>query len=101
MKTIQHIINGKSTKSFSTQTQAVYNPATGEQTAKLVLGGSDDINAAVENSKQAFETWSATPAAKRGRIMFNLRDILLKRADAVAITISKEHGKTHDDALGE
>ena len=38
MKTIQHIIDGKETKGNSTETQAVYNPATGEQSARVVLG---------------------------------------------------------------
>ena len=101
MKKILHIINGQETKGTSTQTQAVYNPATGEQTAELVLGGLDDINTAVENSKQAFKTWSTTSPAKRAKIMFNMRQILIDNADLVAETISKEHGKTHDDALGE
>ena len=101
MKKIQHIINGEATSGASTETQAVYNPATGEQTAELVLGGLADINTAVENSKQAFKGWSTTSPAKRAKIMFNMRQILIDNQDLVAETISKEHGKTHDDALGE
>ncbi len=101
MKTIKHIINNQETTGHSTNTQAVYNPATGEQTAELVLGNAQDINDAVENSKQAFKTWSTTPPAKRAKVMFNMRQLLIDNADLVAETISKEHGKTHDDALGE
>lgn len=101
MKTIRHIINNKKTSGTSTQTQAVYNPATGVQTAELVLGTTNDINTAVENSKQAFKSWSTTPPAKRAKVMFNMRQLLIDNADLVAETISKEHGKTHDDALGE
>ncbi len=101
MNKIQHIINGERTSGASTETQAVYNPATGKQTADLVLGGLADINTAVANSKKAFETWSTTPPAKRAKVMFNMRALLIGNADLVAETISKEHGKTHDDALGE
>ena len=101
MKTIQHIIDGKETKGNSTETQAVYNPATGEQSARVVLGTHNDVNSAVKSSQQAFISWSATTPAKRAKIMFNMRQLLLDKADLVAQTISKEHGKTHDDALGE
>jgi len=101
MKTIKHIINGQETQGNGKETQAVYNPATGEQTAELVLGTAQDINEAVENSKKAFASWSKTSPAKRAKVMFNMRQILIDNADLVAETISKEHGKTHDDALGE
>jgi malonate-semialdehyde dehydrogenase (acetylating)/methylmalonate-semialdehyde dehydrogenase len=33
--------------------------------------------------------------------MFALREVMNRRADEIASTISAEHGKTHDDALGE
>jgi malonate-semialdehyde dehydrogenase (acetylating) / methylmalonate-semialdehyde dehydrogenase len=101
MALIEHIIGGERTSGSATKRQAVFNPATGEATGEVVLGGAADINTAVAVAKKAFETWSTTPPAKRARVMFRLRDILVKRADEVALTISKEHGKTHDDALGE
>ncbi len=101
MAMIQHIINGQRTLGSSGQTQAVFNPANGQQTGELVLGTSKDVNQAVESSQAAFELWSATPPAKRAAVMFNMRQLLIDRADEVANTISKEHGKTHDDALGE
>ncbi|TDR16343.1 CoA-acylating methylmalonate-semialdehyde dehydrogenase [Marinicella litoralis] len=101
MATIQHIINGQRTSGSSGQTQAVFNPANGQQSGELVLGGSDEVNTAVKSSLAAFELWSATAPAKRAAVMFNMRQLLMDRADEVALTISKEHGKTHDDALGE
>lgn len=101
MTIVEHIIAGKCTSSGSSRSQAIYNPATGEQSGSVVLGGAAEINEAVEVAKRAFETWSATPPAKRARVMFRLREILERRADEVALAISREHGKTHDDALGE
>ena len=101
MASIQHIINGERTSGSSDQTQAVFNPANGQQTGTLVLGNQADVQSAVEAATTAFEGWSNTPPAKRAAVMFNMRQLLIERADEVARTISKEHGKTHDDALGE
>ncbi len=101
MTRIDHIIDGKRNSGDSGAVAAVYNPATGEQVADVAMGGQSEINTAVASAKAAFARWSATPPAKRARVMFRMRDILEARADEVARTISAEHGKTHDDALGE
>lgn len=101
MHLIQHIINGELTRGNSQNTTPVFNPAKGEQSAEVLVGTPQDVNAAVENAKEAFATWSSTPATKRAAVMFRLREILNNRRDEVASTISREHGKTHDDALGE
>ena len=101
MKTIKHIIGGQYTTGSTGDTQPVYNPATGEQTAAVVLGGSADVDAAVKAALDAFPAWSATAPAKRARLMFKLHAVMNERADEIANTLSAEHGKTHDDALGE
>ncbi len=101
MKHITHIIGGKPTTGSGSLVSPVFNPATGEQVADVTLASAEDVTTAVTNAKSAFESWASTPPAKRARVMFRLRDILEARADEVARTISAEHGKTHDDALGE
>jgi len=101
MKTIKHIIGGHYITGNRDETQPVYNPATGEQSGVVVLGGSADVDAAVKAAQDAFPTWSATPPAKRARLMFKLHAVMIKRAEEIAKTLSAEHGKTHDDALGE
>jgi malonate-semialdehyde dehydrogenase (acetylating)/methylmalonate-semialdehyde dehydrogenase len=101
MSLIQHIIDGSPTQGHSSQTSPVFNPAMGEQSAEVLVGTPADIDLAVQSSQKAFLIWSKTPAAKRSAVMFRMRDILDRRRDDVARTISKEHGKTHDDALGE
>ncbi len=101
MSLIQHIIDGQLTKGQSTETTPVFDPAAGEQTNEVLVGTPADIDAAVESAKRAFQQWSKTPPTKRAAVMFRMRDILDRRRDEVATTISREHGKTHDDALGE
>lgn len=98
---INNLIGGKLVASQSGRSQPVYNPATGEAIDELGLSTVDEVNAAVANAAEAFPAWSATPPLKRAAIMFRFNELLIKNADAVAREISREHGKTHDDALGE
>ena len=101
MQTIQNAIGGKLVTSTSTRTQGVYNPATGEQSATLPLSTLDEINGAVAAAKAALPGWANTPPMKRARVMFRFKELLDKHADELAREVSKEHGKVHDDALGE
>ena len=101
MKTIENAYGGKKVASRSDRAATVYNPATGEATARLPLSTADEINAAVAAAKSAAESWGNTPPMKRIAPMFRFKELLQKNADAIARAISAEHGKTHPDALGE
>ena len=104
MKTISHIIGGKSLPGPSEKTEGatpVFNPATGEQTGQLASGGATEIDAAVTAARAAFPGWAATPPAKRAKVMYEMRRLLEAKKDDLARAISAEHGKTHTDALGE
>ncbi len=101
METIHNAIGGRLVKSASTRNSPVFNPATGEQTAVLPLSTLDEIDAAVANAKAALPGWAATTPMKRARIMFKFKELLERHADELAREISKEHGKVHDDAMGE
>ncbi|MBX9683255.1 MAG: CoA-acylating methylmalonate-semialdehyde dehydrogenase [Hyphomicrobium sp.] len=101
MITIQNAINGRKITSTSSRTSAVYNPATGEQTATLPLSTRDDVNAAIAAAKAAAPGWGSLPPLKRIKPMFKFKELLERNADAIASAISNEHGKTHPDALGE
>jgi malonate-semialdehyde dehydrogenase (acetylating)/methylmalonate-semialdehyde dehydrogenase len=101
MHTIQNAVGGKLVTSKSPRTQGVYNPATGEQSATLPLSTTAEIDAAVQNARMALPGWANTPPLKRARIMFRFKELLDRHAADLAREISKEHGKVHDDALGE
>jgi malonate-semialdehyde dehydrogenase (acetylating)/methylmalonate-semialdehyde dehydrogenase len=101
MQIIENAIGGKLTVSASERRSGVFNPATGEQIAELPLSTVDEINAAVANAKAAQPAWGAMPPLKRARFMFKFKELLDRHAADIAREISREHGKTHDDALGE
>jgi malonate-semialdehyde dehydrogenase (acetylating) / methylmalonate-semialdehyde dehydrogenase len=80
---------------------AVFNPATGEQTAELALSSAAEVDRAVQAAKAIAPEWGRTPPLKRARYMFEFKRLLDARAADIARAISAEHGKTHADALGE
>jgi malonate-semialdehyde dehydrogenase (acetylating) / methylmalonate-semialdehyde dehydrogenase len=101
MQTIENAIGGRKVASTSRRSAPVYNPATGEQVAILPLSTAQELGAAVDAAKQAAAAWGATPPLKRIKLMFRFKELLERNADEIASTISREHGKTHADALGE
>jgi malonate-semialdehyde dehydrogenase (acetylating)/methylmalonate-semialdehyde dehydrogenase len=101
MQTIQNAVGDRKVTSASRRIAPVYNPATGEQTAELPLSTAAEVDAAVAAAKRAFPGWAATPPLKRIKPMFRFKELLERNAGEIARTISKEHGKTHADALGE
>ena len=98
---IDNLIGGKRVASASGRSQPVYNPATGEAIDELGLSTADEVGAAVQAAVDAFPAWAATPPLKRASVMFRFNELLIKHAEDIAREISREHGKTHDDALGE
>lgn len=98
---IENLIGGQRVLSQSGQTQPVFNPATGEAIETLGLSSVDEVNAAIASAVAAFPEWSNTPPLKRAAIMFKFNELLEKHSGDIAREISREHGKTHDDALGE
>jgi malonate-semialdehyde dehydrogenase (acetylating)/methylmalonate-semialdehyde dehydrogenase len=101
MHMIENAINGRRAAVHALRTAPVFNPATGEEVARLPLSSADDLNAAVAAAKAAAGPWGTTPAMKRVRPFFKFKELLERNADEIARAISREHGKTHADALGE
>ena len=101
MRQIQHWIDGSLAAGASSRVGPVFNPATGEQTGQVALANSDDVDTAVRSAKEAFESWRYSSLTKRQNIMFAFREIMSDRRQEMAETLTSEHGKTVDDALGE
>ncbi|MEU9341779.1 CoA-acylating methylmalonate-semialdehyde dehydrogenase [Streptomyces sp. NPDC048278] len=99
MNTIPHWINGAE---VTTETTApVFNPATGAEQARVVLGTAAEVDAAVRAAGAAFESWSESSLSQRTQVMFAFRQLLVEHEEELGRIISAEHGKTVDDARGE
>jgi malonate-semialdehyde dehydrogenase (acetylating)/methylmalonate-semialdehyde dehydrogenase len=101
LKTVRHVIGGRPTAGASTRTAPVWNPATGEHQAHVLLAEQADVDAAVHAARTAFETWSDVSLTRRARVMFAFRNLVEEHTDELARIVSLEHGKVFDDAKGE
>ncbi len=100
MKIIKNYINGKLIESSSKKSSEIYNPSTGEVIGKVNLSNLDDLNKAIESSKDAILNWQNTTPLKRSRIISEYKKLLNENIDEMAKIVSMEHGKTIDDAKG-
>ena len=57
------------------------------------------VDAAVKAA--AFPGWRATPAVERARVLFRLKGLLEDNADAIARSLTREHGKNLAETRGE
>ncbi len=101
MDTIAHWVDGATTQLNSTRTAAVYNPASGQQSAEVLLASADDVAHAVGSAKAAFESWGQSSLTARTKVLFAFRELVNANADAIAELITDEHGKVLSDARGE
>ena len=99
MKKIENYINGKIV-SISKNEQSVFDPSTGDEISKVVLSNVEDFNKAIESSKKAQLDWAEFIPLKRSRIISKYKTLIEENTQELAEIISREHGKTLDDAKG-
>src|SRR5256885_7507466 len=95
MKTYQLYINGQYVDAKSTKTLDVIDPSTTEVIAKTPDAGAQDVDAAVQAARAAFDEgpWKDATAQDRGRVLFKLAQIVRDRADELAEIETRNSGK--------
>ncbi len=101
MYDVKHFIDGNEVAGESTRSQDIIDPALGKKVGQVHLATRADVGTAVAAAKRAFPAWAGMPPLRRSRILNRFRALLEENADKLAAIISTEHGKVHDDALGE
>ncbi|HEY2205416.1 MAG TPA: CoA-acylating methylmalonate-semialdehyde dehydrogenase [Pseudonocardia sp.] len=101
MRTVTHWVGGKPATGLGTRTAPVWNPATGEQQAEVLLADTVDVDSCVRTAAQAFEGWSQSSLSTRAKVLFAFRELVNQHSLELAEIISDEHGKVVSDALGE
>ncbi|MFO1010438.1 MAG: CoA-acylating methylmalonate-semialdehyde dehydrogenase [Planctomycetota bacterium] len=97
---LKDYVGGQWVDSFAKTTQDVRNPATGEVLALTPLGGAADVDRAAKKAHEAWQSWRTTPAVNRARYLFELKSLLERNAEELARTVTRENGKTLDEARG-
>ncbi|NUB10235.1 CoA-acylating methylmalonate-semialdehyde dehydrogenase [Azospirillum sp. Vi22] len=101
MPLVPHLIGGAADAPADTRSADIVNPATGETVGRVPLASRATVESAIAAAEAAFPAWRATPPAKRARVMFRFRQLLEDNADRICVAITREHGKTLEDARGE
>jgi malonate-semialdehyde dehydrogenase (acetylating)/methylmalonate-semialdehyde dehydrogenase len=97
---ILHLIDGRLTEGGS-RTADVFDPATGQACAQVLLADDATVRAAIESAQKAFLPWRNTPPLKRARVMGRLKQVLEDNASRICELITREHGKVLADSMGE
>ena len=101
MTNLHHYVGGERIDGRSGRFAEVFNPATGLAEKQVPLATAEEVGEAVAVAQAAWPAWAKTPPLRRARILDKFKSLLTENADRLAELISAEHGKTHDDALGE
>ena len=94
-------IDGQWRDATSGATFEVVNPATGQAVATVADGGAEDAAAAIEAAGRTQASWAAVPSRERAEILRRAYELLVERADELALIMTTEMGKPLADARGE
>ncbi|WP_047250352.1 CoA-acylating methylmalonate-semialdehyde dehydrogenase [Chromobacterium subtsugae] len=100
MTTLQHLIHGEACDGGSRRAP-IFNPSTGQAIADVQLADAATVAQAVAAAQAAFPAWRDMPPAKRAQVLFRFKQLLEQHEAEIVPLISREHGKTLEDAAGE
>lgn len=101
MYQVPHVINAQRVLiDENTLSKPIYNPARGEAIGTVYFASDKTCQQAVESAQKAWPSWSDTSVSKRTQILFRFRELLEKHQNELIQLVTREHGKTLDDAKG-
>lgn len=102
VKTYLNFINGEWVGSLSNQREASINPAHKYEIVGYVQSSNKtDLDLAVAAAVNAQTAWRKLSGAQRGDFLYKAADIMEKRMDEIAQTMTREMGKTYLESKGE
>ncbi|GJM22767.1 MAG: methylmalonate semialdehyde dehydrogenase [acylating] 1 [Planctomycetota bacterium] len=97
---LANYIGGAWTASDAKQQHDVLNPATTELIAQVPMGGTAEVDAAVQAARAAYASWRRTPVVDRVQPLYRLKALLEQHAPELAATVTRENGKNLAEAMG-
>jgi betaine-aldehyde dehydrogenase len=101
MRTLENFIDGAFRPAQDGATEAVFNPATGEEIAQSPLSTAADIDVAVGAARRAFQTWSQTTPAERATALLRIADVIEEHGEELAREEAINAGKPYLAALND
>ncbi len=101
-KVFKNYINGKWKASTSGGTFENINPANhNEVLGRFQKSNKKDVDEAIAAAEEALPKWRATPAPKRGEILFKVAELLLQQKETLAQDMTREMGKVIGETRGD
>ena len=97
----QMLIGGRWTDGAAERSIEVENPATEEVIGAVPAGTARDAEDALASAQDAWPAWAKTPAIERAKLIWKLRDAMLRDCGALARMVTLEQGKPLKEAEGE
>ncbi|HEY9191920.1 MAG TPA: CoA-acylating methylmalonate-semialdehyde dehydrogenase [Methyloversatilis sp.] len=101
LETLPHWLDGKPSPLRGGRCANVYDPAHGHVARRVALASEADVASAVASAAAAQPAWGAQPPQRRARVLFRMQELVTRHGNDIARLITREHGKTLPDALGE
>jgi len=98
---VSYYINGAWEPAPGRRTGNVTNPATGRVLAEVPYATAADVDRAVRTAHDAFLKWREVPVVDRVQPLYRFKTLLEKHHAEVAAILTRENGKTSDDAKAE
>jgi betaine-aldehyde dehydrogenase len=92
LDTLQNFIDGESVAGGG-ETEAILNPATGEELVRAPISSAEDVDRAVRAARGAFEGWSTTTPAQRSQALLALAGLVEEHAGEIARLEALNAGK--------
>ena len=97
---LHHYFGGRRVAGKSGRCGDVTNPATGEVIHQVPFASSGEVDEVIATASRAQPGWEAMTPQNRARVMFRFKALVEDHMDELAELVSREHGKTLDDARG-
>jgi betaine-aldehyde dehydrogenase len=89
----QNFVGGEFIDPAEGETEAIYNPATGEVIADVPLSSRADVDRAVAAAREAFPRWSTTTPAERSLALLRLAEKIEEHAEELSELEVTDAGK--------
>ena len=95
---IPHFIAGRRVAAARTRALAVVSPLDGEPLGEVHPADAKAVDEIVQQAARAFTLWSQVPIKERVQPLFRLKQLVETRLGDLAATITRENGKTLEEA---
>lgn len=96
---IEHFVDGQRFHDAAEATHALYNPTNNTLQAQVYYACPQTVEKIITAAHDAFSKWSLSSLSKRVQILFKYKKLLEDSLEEIAHGITREHGKTFQDAV--